>query len=65
MKKAMKKCPFCGSSGEIIRTEHMPKTKGFDYKPRCTNTSCIARVSKTFRSLEEAIEAWNRRAVEG
>lgn len=32
------------------------------YVPQCTDTSCIGRTTKMFRTQDEAAEAWNRRA---
>ena len=32
--------------------------------PQCCDTSCIGRSQRMFKSEEDAVEAWNRRAEE-
>jgi hypothetical protein len=55
------------SDGRIIRTVKYPRQKMYyEYKVpmyyvRCLDKTCAGRSSKTFRSLETAIFAWNRR----
>ena len=34
------------------------------YIPQCTNSACIGRNRKKFHTMQEAEEAWNRRAGE-
>ena len=55
----------------IIRSTKYPSGKTYheyrckSYVPQCKNTRCLGRVYKLFKSKEEAIEAWNRRAEDG
>lgn len=32
-----------------------------DFIPRCISTLCVGRTTKTFKTEEEATQAWNRR----
>lgn len=59
-KAKMKRCPFCGQYGEVIRDE----INEFPFVPRCKNVECIAHNIYFFgyRTKAEAIAAWNRRA---
>lgn len=54
----LKRCPFCGRAAKIINYKDMK------YKTvKCMNMMCIAcDIEPTFDTIEEAIEAWNRRA---
>lgn len=54
-------CPFCGGKAEIQVTKHTPS--GFDYTPRCLNTSCCGRLLKKYSTREAAIWKWNRRSM--
>ena len=64
MKKTdLKPCPFCGGVAEMQVTKHTPS--GFDYTPRCKNTSCCGRLLKKYSTKEAAIAMWNRRADNG
>ena len=55
----LKPCPFCGKKAEMKVSDHIPK--GFDYTPRCTDTSCCGRLTKKYTVEETAIYMWNRR----
>lgn len=55
-------CPFCGSVAEMQVTPHIPS--GYDYTPRCTNTSCCGRLSKKYSLRETAVFKWNTRTKE-
>ncbi len=37
--------------------------KPMEYVPTCVDTRCIGRTTKRFRTVEEAIAAWNRRTT--
>lgn len=56
----LKPCPFCGGVAEMQITKHCPS--GFDYTPRCINTSCCGRLQKKYTVRETAVYMWNRRA---
>lgn len=56
-------CPFCGGVAEMQVTAHVPK--GYDYTPRCKNTSCCGRISKKYSSEEMAVAKWNTRMRRG
>lgn len=56
----LKPCPFCGGKSEMQITKHCPS--GFDYTPRCLNTSCCGRLQKKYTVRETAVYMWNRRA---
>ena len=58
-KDYLKPCPFCGKRAELIMTKHTPS--GWDYTPRCTDTSCPGRCSKKYTVKETAIAKWNNR----
>lgn len=55
----LKRCPFCGSKGEITYKEGL-KT----WIVECSNQFCMASymIGTDFDTEEEAIEAWNRRS---
>ena len=55
----LKRCPFCGSVGEIER-----KTVLNLWIVQCSNPSCPASymIGFDYDTEEEAVEAWNRRA---
>lgn len=55
----LKPCPFCGREAELYVTKHLPH--GYDYTPRCTETSCAGRLTKKFGFRSLAVAAWNRR----
>ena len=55
----LKPCPFCGKEAQMVVTKHIPH--GYDYTPRCTETSCCGRLTKKFGFKSLAIAAWNRR----
>lgn len=59
----LKPCPFCGGKAEMQITKHCPS--GFDYTPRCQNTSCCGRLQKKYTVRETAVYMWNRRANNG
>jgi hypothetical protein len=56
----LKPCPFCGGVAEMKISKHTPS--GFDYTPRCLNTSCCGRLQKKYTVRETAVTMWNRRA---
>lgn len=35
------------------------------YVPRCTDSACVGRSHKMFKTKQEAAKAWNRRADDG
>lgn len=59
--QALLNCPFCGSEGKLKVADGILDdfTMFYCY---CPNGKCIAGGTDWFRSREEAIEAWNRRA---
>ncbi len=54
----LKKCPFCGSPGEIKESN-----EGARYKASCSGTKmCVGElIYRWFDTPEEAAEAWNTR----
>lgn len=54
MTDELKPCPFCGSKGEAYRTINGTYS--------CSCTSCSYASCAGFKTLEESIEAWNKRA---
>lgn len=59
----LKPCPFCGEEPEIVSYISYHKTV---YKVRCNNRDCpIIAATLDYISIEDAIEAWNRRADNG
>lgn len=53
----LKTCPFCGGEVDIWFD---PET--YTYKVRCFECDCV--VAQYYGCIDEAIEAWNRRATE-
>lgn len=55
----LKRCPFCGARPKVI------DYKDVEYKTvRCSNMMCIAcDIDPSYDTVEEASEAWNRRAT--
>ena len=54
MNQELKPCPFCGGKAKIIKDP---------IKIGCTNNNCMICVQTIPNlQLEDAIEAWNRRA---
>ena len=51
----LKPCPFCGSKAEVYEECEMVKI-------RCSSYMCQASVNGWHDEVEDAIEAWNRRA---
>lgn len=67
---SLKPCPFCGSNFEVSTEPHDNHPVAgmaylyHDYGPiGSAARSCFLRVNQHFQSEEEAIEAWNNRAV--
>lgn len=54
--KEMLKCPFCGSTAEILHYEND------GYLPKCSE--CDGMIEKWFDTPEQAVEAWNRQCCE-
>lgn len=54
----LKRCPFCGSKAEI---EHKRVLE--TWIVQCSNQSCPASymIGADYDTIEEAIEAWNKR----
>ena len=52
-------CPFCGGPAQLYRQKHVPE--GYDWTPRCIDTSCAGRLTKKYSTKEAAIAKWNRR----
>lgn len=53
----LKPCPFCGSKAEVYEECEMVKI-------RCSSYMCQASVNGWRDEVEDAIEAWNKRAIE-
>lgn len=67
----LKACPFCGEPGEIVKGNLHPYDRYFT--PVCSNGECVAHQTadgefgyydNEFTTKEEAIAAWNNRAVD-
>jgi Lar family restriction alleviation protein len=61
----LKPCPFCGSKPSKVRQHIVGGLAVAYYTVECEagNSKCFIKPkTKFFRSKEEAIEAWNRRA---
>ena len=54
--KEIKPCPFCGSKAEVYEECGMVKI-------RCSSYMCQASVNCWHDEVEDAIEAWNKRAT--
>ena len=61
----LKPCPFCGGEGyvrEVTVASFLANESRVGYQAECLgNTCCYSRI---FSTVEEAIEAWNRRTKE-
>lgn len=56
-KKLIKRCPCCGSEVRLA-------TSGYGIRIECSNGYRCGLMQQFFDSLDEAIEAWNRRTPE-
>lgn len=60
----LKPCPFCGSAAGVYTDmyEDFDGTMLYDHYVRCKRASCPVQPStKPAETIDEAIEAWNRR----
>ena len=58
MSERPKTCPFCGKPPYVKIDYHRNRVK-------CTNASCLVQPATAyFRTMEEAVNAWNRRGGE-
>lgn len=57
----IKPCPFCGKAAKIFQFESDDKRCCIDCGDRSGNCGC--GLDKWFDTREEAIEAWNKRAL--
>ena len=59
----LKPCPFCGSKWTQVRwigfTDGKPHAYESGYRGECTDCGAI---TKAFYDIDEAVQAWNRRA---
>lgn len=55
--KELKPCPFCGGEAKIIKHEFQNATDTYGIK-----CGCGTQGFQFWASIDEAIEAWNRRA---
>ncbi len=60
----LKPCPFCGGKGKIEAENWWSATGNSKYLALCENydNGCWGMQENWFDTLEQAIEAWNRRA---
>lgn len=58
----LRRCPFCGGKMTIIAADKRKQDVVQLYHPICTECDCMLSF---FDTLEEAIEACNRRADNG
>lgn len=64
----LKKCPFCGSSAVYVQqeTDYYDKTKNYQFCVVCNFNWDGCGASSGYRdTMQEAIEAWNRRSDNG
>ncbi len=62
MNRGLKPCPFCGGKAHKVFSVW---SEGYRYG--CMTFNCMANIDKqliSFKTDEEAIKAWNRRATE-
>ena len=59
----LKPCPFCGSEDIAVWESHS-RFSSWSSSHFAQCNSCCA-TSDAFKTMEEAIEAWNRRAEDG
>ena len=62
----LKRCPFCGGEAKI--QENGSYDRGYGYIVVCLDVKCAGNCGSgllCFRTEDEAIAAWNRRAGEG
>ena len=60
MKDKLKPCPFCGGEARIIEHEFTGANNTYGIKCECGTQGF-----QFWESIDEAIEAWNRRAEDG
>jgi hypothetical protein len=57
----LKLCPFCGTRPHVeTPVWYYPK-----WEILCRNRNCLVTVSITARNLQDAIDAWQKRCIEG
>lgn len=59
MPNELKPCPFCGCEVEIVC---IGGGWFWRHKNNPSDIACVITHSKKYKTYEEAIEAWNRRA---
>lgn len=52
----VKRCPFCGSEGEVFLHTLFGRKKAYQYSVHCKNCGAF---SDTFSSRKTAAECWN------
>lgn len=59
MNEKLKLCPFCGKGGHLQKNPYADK-----YYIKCLNIKCKIKpmTDEHYKSQQEAIKAWNRRA---
>lgn len=62
MSKDLKPCPFCGREALIEVYDHKPT--GYVYKPTCTDKSCAGSSTRRWKTIDLAVNAWNKRVME-
>lgn len=65
MPEDLKKCPFCGAPAEYDSQRWIASTARSGYTGHsvyCSSLDCNGE-NGTHDTMEEAVEAWNRRAV--
>lgn len=61
---ALKKCPFCGADGWAIASESEHGNADAYYYVECSDGKKCFALGPDRPTIEEAINAWNRRASE-
>ena len=65
----LKRCPFCGGDAEkgYIKRKKLFASMGFPYNTHYVYVKCkvCGATSRVYVAIENAIEAWNRRAENG
>lgn len=59
----LKPCPFCGGTKIKMYSPYSPDLHGFVHLCEINGEAMVKVDSRFFKTEEEAVEAWNRRAV--
>ena len=63
IEEGLKPCPFCGSKWIVAKYVNNPFDKNHIYGGYATYCDDCCCITNNFKTIEEAVEAWNRRTT--